>query len=97
MENILQANPDIQGVFAHNDEMALGALEAIQSAGKDITVIGFDATDDAIKSVKDGKLSATIAQKPEEIGMKAMEAAVAKLNGEKVDADIPVDLELIKE
>lgn len=97
MENILQANPDIKGVFAHNDEMALGALEAIQSAGKDIQVIGFDATDDAVKSVKDGKLSATIAQKPEEIGKKAMEAAVATLNGEDVDADIPVELELIKE
>lgn len=97
MENILQANPDIKGVFAHNDEMALGALEAIQSAGKDILVIGFDATDDAVKSVKDGKLSATIAQKPEEIGKKAMEAAVATLNGEDVDADIPVELELIKE
>ncbi|ARF18088.1 ribose ABC transporter substrate-binding protein RbsB [Sporosarcina ureae] len=97
MENILQANPDIQGVFAHNDEMALGALEAIQSAGKDIIVIGFDATDDAVASVKDGKLSATIAQKPEEIGVKAMKAAVALLNGEEVEADIPVELELIKE
>ena len=97
MENILQANPEIKGVFAHNDEMALGALEAIQSAGKDIIVIGFDATDDAIASVTDGKLAATIAQKPEEIGKKAMEAAVATLNGEDVDADIPVELELIKE
>ncbi|ARD48900.1 ribose ABC transporter substrate-binding protein RbsB [Sporosarcina sp. P33] len=97
MENILQANPDIKAVFAHNDEMALGALEAIQSAGKDIIVIGFDATDDAVNSVKDGKLAATIAQKPEEIGKKAMEAAVAKLNGEEIEADIPVELELIKE
>ncbi|PID01480.1 ribose ABC transporter substrate-binding protein RbsB [Sporosarcina sp. P2] len=97
MENILQSNPDIQGVFAHNDEMALGALEAIQSTGKDIVIIGFDATDDAVKSVKDGKLSATVAQKPEEIGTKAMDAAVSILNGEEVDADIPVDLELIKE
>ena len=97
MENILQANPEIKGVFAHNDEMALGALEAIQSAGKDIIVIGFDATDDAITSVTDGKLAATIAQKPEEIGKKAMEAAVATLNGEDVDADVPVELELIKE
>ncbi|AXH98268.1 ribose ABC transporter substrate-binding protein RbsB [Sporosarcina sp. PTS2304] len=97
MENILQANPDIAGVFAHNDEMALGALEAIHSAGKDVIVIGFDATDDAIASVKEGKLAATIAQKPEEIGKKAMEAAVATLKGEEVEADIPVDLELIKE
>lgn len=96
MENILQANPDIKGVFAHNDEMALGALEAIQSAGKDIIVIGFDATDDAVKSVEAGKLAGTVAQKPEEIGEKAMEAAIKALNGEEVEASIPVDLELIK-
>lgn len=97
MENILQASPDVKAVFAHNDEMALGALEAIQSSGKDIIVIGFDATDDAVASVKAGKLAATIAQKPEEIGVKAMEAAIKVLNGEEVEKDIPVDLELIKE
>ena len=96
MENILQANPNIKGVFAHNDEMALGALEAIESAGKDIVVIGFDATDDAVKSVEAGKLAGTVAQKPEEIGEKAMEAAIKALKGEEVDASIPVDLELIK-
>ncbi len=96
MENILQGNPDIKGVFAHNDEMALGALEAIEAAGKDIQVIGFDATDDAVKSVKDGKLAGTVAQKPELIGKKAIEAAVNSLKGEKVEASIPVELELIK-
>ena len=48
MENILQAQPGVKGVFAHNDEMALGAVEAISGANKDILVVGFDATDDAI-------------------------------------------------
>ena len=96
MENILQSNPDIKGVFAHNDEMALGALEAVEAAGKDIIVIGFDATDDAVKSVENGKLAGTIAQKPEQIGEKAMEAAIKALKGEEVEASIPVDLELIK-
>ena len=96
MENILQANPDIVGVFAHNDEMALGALEAIAASGKDIKVIGFDATDDAVKAVSEGTLSATVAQKPEEIGTKAIEAAIKHLNGETVEASIPVELELIK-
>lgn len=96
MENILQANPDVVAVFAHNDEMALGALEAITASGKDIKVIGFDATDDAVAAVEAGKMSATVAQKPEEIGIKAMEAAMAYLNGEKVEKNIPVDLELIK-
>ncbi len=96
MENILQANPDIVGVFAHNDEMALGALEAIEAAGEDITVIGFDATEDAVKSVEDGKLAGTIAQKPDLIGEKALETAIKYLNGEEVEASIPVELELIK-
>lgn len=96
MENILQANPDIVGVFAHNDEMALGALEAIAASGKDIKVIGFDATDDAVAAVSAGTLSATVAQKPDEIGVKAIEAAVKYLKGETLEASIPVDLELIK-
>ena len=61
MENILQAQPEINAVFAHNDEMALGALKAIEAAGKDIMVVGFDATDDAVKAVEDGTLAATVA------------------------------------
>ena len=96
MENILQGNPDVKAVFAHNDEMALGALEAIEAAGKDILVVGFDATEDAVKSVEDGKLAGTVAQKPDLIGQKAIEAAVKSLKGEKVEASIPVELELIK-
>ena len=76
--------------------MALGALEAIQAAGKDIIVIGFDATDDAVAKVKSGELAATVAQQPALIGDKAIEAAVKVLAGESVEANIPVDLELIK-
>ncbi|MFJ7953391.1 ribose ABC transporter substrate-binding protein RbsB [Lysinibacillus sp. NPDC096418] len=96
MENILQANPNVVGVFAHNDEMALGAVEAIAATGKDIKVIGFDATDDAQAAVKAGTLAATVAQKPEVIGSKAIETAIQYLKGETVDASIPVELELIK-
>lgn len=96
MENMLQANPEIQGVFAQNDEMALGALEAIEASGKDIKVIGFDATDDALAKVEEGKLAATVAQKPEEIGKVAIETAAAYLNGEKVELFVPVELELVK-
>ena len=95
MENILQGNPDIVAVFAHNDEMALGALEAITALGKDIKVIGFDATDDAVAAVKAGTLAATVAQKPDIIGVKAIETAIAYLNGEKVEENVPVELELI--
>jgi len=96
MENILQGNKDIQAVFAHNDEMALGAVSALQAAGRsNILVVGFDATDDAIKAVKDGKMAATVAQKPELIGKTALETAMKVAKGEKVDANIPVALDLI--
>lgn len=96
MENILQANPEIDAVFAHNDEMALGALQAIEASGRDIIVVGFDATDDAVKAVEDGLLAATVAQKPDLIGKLAVETAVKQLNGEAVDEVVPVELELVK-
>ena len=96
MENILQGYPDIKGVFAHNDEMALGALEAIKVSGKDIVVIGFDATDDAVNSVENGELAGTVAQKPELIGQTAIETAVQALEGNDVEDFIPVELELVK-
>lgn len=95
MENMLQAHPDIEAVFAQNDEMALGAIEAISAAGKDIIVIGFDATDDAVKKVEEGVMAATVAQKPEEIGKIAVETTIKYLNGESVEEFVPVDLELV--
>lgn len=95
MENMLQANPDIVGVFAHNDEMALGAVEAIN--GKDIVVVGFDATDDALAAVKDGKMAATVAQQPDLMGSTAVETAVKLIAGETVEKEIPVEVTLVKE
>lgn len=95
MENILQANPDIQAVFAQNDEMALGAVKAIEGSGKKIYVVGFDGTDDGIKAVKDGTMAATVAQQPEQIGALGVEAAAKILKGEKVPAFTSVPLKLI--
>ncbi len=95
MEYILQANPNIKAVFAQNDEMALGALEAIAAAKKDIMVIGFDATADAVAKVKEGKLAATVEQQPKLIGEQAIDAAVKYLSGEQVPASIPVELKLV--
>ncbi|GIV76916.1 MAG: D-ribose ABC transporter substrate-binding protein [Litorilinea sp.] len=96
-ENILQAQPEIDGVFAHNDEMVLGAIQAAEAAGRagDIVFVGFDAIDDAIQAVKDGTLAATVAQQPREMGRLAVESAVKYLHGEEVPAFIPVDLALV--
>ncbi|WP_214703050.1 MULTISPECIES: ribose ABC transporter substrate-binding protein RbsB [unclassified Exiguobacterium] len=97
MENILQDNKDIVAVFAHNDEMALGAVQALDAAGmSDVKVIGFDATDDAVNAVEEGTMAATVAQKPTEIGKLGVEAAINHLKGETVEENIPVELELIK-
>ena len=93
MENLLQANPDVQCVFAHNDEMALGALEALE--GKEVVVAGFDATDDAIQSIKDGKMAATVAQQPDLMGSTAVETAQKLIAGETVETSIPVEVKLV--
>ena len=95
-ENILQAEPEIDGVFAHNDEMILGAIEAAEAAGREgIVFVGFDAVDDAVAAVDAGKLAATIAQQPSEMGRLGVEKAFAFLNGESVESYIPVDLALV--
>jgi ribose transport system substrate-binding protein len=95
MENILQAQPEIDAVFAHNDEMALGALKAIESAGKNIIVVGFDATDDAVKAVEDGKMAATVAQQPSLIGALGVESAKKVMDGSTLEAFVPVALKLV--
>lgn len=95
MENVLQGNPDIQAVFAHNDEMALGAIEAITSSGKDIAVIGFDGNEDALKAVESGVLTATVAQQPELIGELAVKAAKDVLQGKKIEEKISAPLKLV--
>lgn len=95
MENILQSEPELKGVFAHNDEMALGALQAIAASKKDIKVVGFDATDDAVNEVKTGKMTATVAQKPELMGETAIQTAIKLIAGEEVEKSLPVEVELV--
>lgn len=95
MENLLQANPDIKAVFAHNDEMALGAIEAINSSGKEVMVIGFDGNDDAINAIKSGNMEATVAQQPELIGKLAVDAARDVLQGKSVEKIIAAPLKLV--
>lgn len=96
-QNILQAESDIDGVFAHNDEMILGAIQAAESAGRagDIYFVGFDAVDDAVQAVADGRLDATVAQQPAEMGRLGVETAMSFLEGESVEDSIPVPLQLV--
>ena len=95
MENMLQADSSIQAVFAGNDEMAPGAVEAISGAKKDVLVVGFDATDDAIEAIRQGRMGATIAQQPDLIGSTAVENAIRLTKGESIPKEIPVEVTLI--
>ncbi|HEX4840664.1 MAG TPA: D-ribose ABC transporter substrate-binding protein [bacterium] len=97
MENILQAQKKIDAVFAQNDEMALGAVKAIQAAKRqtEIFVVGFDATADALAAVKDGTMAATIAQQPKEMGRLAVEAAVKLIRKQPVAKFTGVALKLV--
>jgi ribose transport system substrate-binding protein len=95
MQNILQAQPDIKGVFAANDEMALGALRALQQAGKKIPVIGTDGIADAANAIKAGDLYATVAQQPYEMGRMAVLDAIKLAKGEKIPQRIDSGTKLI--
>ena len=95
MENLLSANPDVQAVFAQNDEMALGALRAVQASGKDVMIVGFDGTEDGIAAVNRGLLGATVAQQPDLIGSLGIEMADKVLKGETVEEYVPVPLKII--
>jgi len=90
--DILIRNPDLKGIFAANDGMALGAVESVFAAGKggDIVIIGVDGNSDAVKSIKAGRLSASVAQLPYLVGKQAVENVKRALAGEAVPADITV-------
>ncbi len=94
--NLLQGHPEIKGIFAENDEMALGAIKALGArAGKDVVVVGFDGTPDGLKAIQDGTLTATIAQQPKLLGSKAVEQAVKASKGEAVQQVVDVEVKVI--
>ncbi|WP_031478619.1 ABC transporter permease/substrate-binding protein [Streptomyces bicolor] len=96
MTNLLQANPDINGVFAENDEMALGAIKALGAkAGKSVQVIGFDGTADGLKAVEGGTLFASVAQQPTELGRIAVQNAVKAASGDKVEKSVMVPVKVV--
>ncbi len=97
MEDLISAHgDDIDLVFAHNDEMALGAQEALRSAGMDdVYVLGFDATDDAKTSITNNEMDATVEQQPALMGEMAVDTANKVANDEEVSDTIPVEVTLI--
>ena len=96
-QNMLQAHPDIDAVFAASDLMALGAIEAIAAAGQTgkIRVVGFDALDDAKQAIAGGTMDASVAQFPAEMGRVAVESAVKVIRGEKLPPNTMVKLEMV--
>lgn len=96
MENWLQVGTDIDAVVSHNDEMALGAYDALEAAGiTDVPVIGIDGIQAAVESVGEGKMSASILQDSNTIGAKAVEVAVDIANGKEVEKEYDIPYQLI--
>jgi len=95
-ENLLQGHPDVQAIFAQNDEMALGAVRALDGAKRaNVLVVGFDGTPDGIQAVKDGKIAAIVAQQPQLIGQLGVKSAKSVIDGQTVEAKISVPLKLV--
>jgi len=97
MENILTAHPNIKGVFATNDQMALGAMEALDARGLrgKVAIVGFDATKEAVQATVEGRLAGTVAQNPRAMGQRGVEAALAALEGRPVEKRIDTGTELV--
>jgi ribose transport system substrate-binding protein len=98
LESVLQANPDIDAVFAGNDAMAMGAYQALLAAGKagHVKVFGFDGADDVVKLIAEGKIAATGMQFPKVMAQTAAESADAYINGERnFPQKTPVAVELV--
>jgi len=96
-EDIITQHPDLAGIFGSNDEMALGAVEALRAADllDQVTVVGYDANPDAREAVLAGDMEATIAQNPINMGYFGVESLIKLINGETLDPTIDTGVELI--
>ncbi|MGH2829133.1 MAG: sugar ABC transporter substrate-binding protein [Actinomycetota bacterium] len=96
-ENIITGNPNIKAVFASNDNMALGAVEALKSAGMldKVMVVGFDANPDAAQSILAGEMRASVAQSPANMGAFGVESVLKLGKGEKLEAVIDTGTVLV--
>jgi ribose transport system substrate-binding protein len=96
-EDILTKNPDLKGLFASNDNMALGAVEAIKNANKTgkILVVGFDANPDAAAAILAGTMNASVAQAPANMGKLGVESLIKLINGGTLDPVIDTGTQLV--
>jgi len=96
-QNVLEAHPDLDGIFCSNDNMALGAAQAVKNAGKQgrVVIVGLDATDEAKEAIKQGLMSATVAQFPDVMGAMGIDAAVKAYFGGELEPTIYAPVELL--
>lgn len=96
-EALLKVTPDLVGIFAANDEMGLGALRAVQTAGlqDQVSVISVDGIQEALESVRDGGLTATVIQYPYVMSGMAVDACIALQNGYTLPEYVPAPISLI--
>lgn len=95
MSNILQTYPDIKGVFATNDNLALDALKVIEEKELKIPVVGSEGTKGMLKAVEEEKLSITLAQNPYDMGYLSVEQALKAIKGEHVDKRIDSGVDIV--
>ena len=96
-EDIITGNPNLKAIFASNDNMGLGAIQALKNADMldDVVVVGFDANPDAAASVMAGEMSATIAQFSYNMGYMGVENALKLANGESIPDNIDTGTVLV--
>jgi len=95
-EDWLTRYPDLNAIICQNDDMALGAVEAVQAAGrKDVVVVGIDAIEDALQAVKDGTMACTVFQDASGQGATAVDIALKLAKGEKVDKSVMIPFQLV--
>lgn len=94
-QQIIRQYPDLKGIYANNDTMAIGVAKAVQQSGKDIAVIGTDGVPEAVAAVRDGSMTATVSPLPYYEGYWAVESAVRLLEGQDVAPWVVAPAQLI--
>ena len=96
-ENIITANPKLKAIFASNDAMALAAVEALKSAKllETVMVVGFDGNPFAAESILKGELTASVAQRPKDVGGLGVAMVMKLIKGEQIDQVIDTGAELV--